>query len=170
MARVLLLPGIGDSGPEHWQSLWQRSDPGFVRVRQRDWDHPVSAEWVTALEEQVRAGDVLVAHSLACLVVARWAQATEVKIRGALLVAVPDPAAPAFPAEAEGFHDLAATRFAFPSIVVASSDDAYGSLCHARACAQAWGARLVEVGARGHINASSGLGDWPQGRRLLASL
>ena len=30
-----------------------------------------------------------------------------------------------------------------------------------------WGATLYNIGPHGHINAESGLGDWPQGRALL---
>jgi uncharacterized protein len=168
--RYLTLPGIGNSGPEHWQTRWEQSDPAFVRIRQRDWDNPARDEWVRALEAQVRPGDVLVAHSLACLMVARWAETTQVKIRGAMLVAVPDPSGPAFPAQAMGFSMLPSGRFAFRSLVVVSVDDPYGSVEHARACAGAWGSKLVEIGARGHINAASGLGDWPEGRRLLEEL
>src|SRR5262245_41734033 len=104
--RYLVLPGIGNSGPGHWQTRWERSDPAFVRIRQRDWDSPVRDEWVRALEQQVRAGDVLVAHSLACLVVAYWAQKTKIVVQGALLVAVPDPSGPAFPKQAAGFSML----------------------------------------------------------------
>ncbi|MCY1380434.1 Serine hydrolase [compost metagenome] len=83
-------------------------------------------------------------------------------------MAVPDPEGAAFPSEAIGFSPLPLRRFAFPSIVVASSNDPYGSIDHARRCADAWGSRLVEIGMAGHINAGSGLGDWAQGRQLLA--
>ncbi|PYM48393.1 MAG: hypothetical protein DME16_11120, partial [Candidatus Rokuibacteriota bacterium] len=37
---VLVLPGYGDSGPEHWQSLWEAEDPACRRVVQRDWMLP----------------------------------------------------------------------------------------------------------------------------------
>ncbi|WP_312304034.1 alpha/beta hydrolase, partial [Pulveribacter sp.] len=33
-----------------------------------------------------------------------------------------------------------------------------------------WGARCVDMGAHGHLNAASGLGLWPQGHALLHSL
>lgn len=171
---VLVLPGIGSSGPEHWQTLWEQDHPGeLVRVQQRDWDHPVREEWVAALEEAVlRAGQsaVLVAHSLACLVVAHWATRPHAPVRGALLVAVPDPRGPAFPAEAIGFADTPARRFSFPSTVVVSADDPYGSPAHAEGLAAAWGSRVVHVGPRGHVNAASGLGAWPEGWALLAKL
>ena len=40
----------------------------------------------------------------------------------------------------------------------------------AGALAADWGARLVDGGARGHINAESGLGAWPQGQALMRQL
>jgi predicted alpha/beta hydrolase family esterase len=170
---VLVFPGIGNSGPEHWQSLWEQSHPDFVRISQRDWDNPVCAEWVAELERTVqRLGPsvVVAAHSLACLAVAHWAARPHAAIKAALLVAVPDPDGPGFPGEAVGFSPVPVRRFSFPSIVVASTDDPYGSLAHAEACASAWGSRLVNIGAAGHINAASNLGPWPDGYRLLEEL
>lgn len=176
-APILLLPGIGDSGPAHWQSLWQAAHPAMRRVVQRDWDHPQCDDWCRTLDAAVddtlrRAGmpPLLVAHSLGCLLVAHWAARSRQPVRAAMLVAVPDPAGPAFPSQATGFAPLPMQRLSFPSLIVASSDDPYGSLDHARRCAQAWGSRLVEAGAAGHINASSGLGDWPQGLAWCAEL
>lgn len=170
-ATIFILPGIGNSGAGHWQTRWQERLPRTRRVEQEDWDHPVCDVWVAALEAAVRDSEpdvVLVAHSLACLQVAHWAASTRCRVRGALLAAVPDPEGAAFPREAIGFSPLPPGRFAFPSIVVASSNDPYGSVDHARRCATAWGSRLVEIGAAGHINTGSGLGDWPQGQALLA--
>lgn len=172
-ATVLTFPGIGNSGPEHWQSLWEQSHPEFIRIAQRDWDSPACEEWVAVLESTVqRIGPqvVVVAHSLACLAVAHWAACAHAPIKAALLVAVPDPGRPDFPAEATGFAPLPKQRFSFPTIVVASTNDPYGSLAHAQTCAAAWGSRLVDIGAAGHINASSGLGQWPEGYALLREL
>ena len=167
---ILILPGIHGAGPEHWQTRWQERLARTRRVEQQDWDHPVCGVWVAALEAAVRSSEphvVLVAHSLACLQLAHWAASTRCRVRGALLVAVPDPDGAAFPPEAVGFSPVPLARFAFPSIVVASGNDPYGSIDHARRCAAAWGSRLVEIGAAGHINAGSGLGDWSQGQTLL---
>lgn len=172
-APVLILPGIGNSGPQHWQTLWQDAHPDFVRVRQRDWDRPVCVEWVMALDAAVRASGpqtVLVAHSLGCLAVAHWAALPHAPLKAALLVAVPDPAGANFPAEASGFAATPTPRFDFASTVVASSDDPYGSPAHAARLAAAWGSRFVEAGAGGHLNAASGLGDWPTGWSLLEAL
>lgn len=169
---VLVLPGIGDSGPQHWQSLWEARHPAFRRVIQRDWNRPVCAEWAITLEQAVAesgADTVLVAHSLGSLLTAHWAAGTKRRIKAALLVAVPDPAGSAFPAEAEGF---AVTRQPLPfrSIVVASRNDPYADIAWSRTCATAWGSELIDIGDAGHINAASGLGEWPQGLALLQRL
>jgi predicted alpha/beta hydrolase family esterase len=170
---ALVLPGIGNSGPEHWQSLWEKANPAFVRVSQRDWNNPVCEEWAGVLESSVsQAGGnvVLIAHSLACLLVVHWASRRHFKVKGALLVAPPNPDGPNFPKEAVGFSPLPNRPFAFPSIVVASSNDPYGSLEFAKSCAAAWGSRFINAGALGHINAESGLGEWREGFSLFQQL
>jgi len=170
---VLLLPGIGNSGPQHWQTVWETAHPSFRRVNQRDWDHPVCDEWVEALDVAVTSSPqrvVLAAHSLACLLVAHWATKFSRPIRGAFLAAVPDPEGSNFPKEATGFSPVPLEPFPFPSIVVASSDDPYAGLGHAKRCASAWGSRFVEIREAGHINASSGLGEWHEGLALLQQL
>lgn len=171
---VFIVPGHGNSGAAHWQSIWQSTRPEWRRLQVDDWDLAVCDEWVSALDRQAGAMGsdlVVVAHSLGCLAVAHWAVRCSPRIRGALLVAVPDPRAAAYPAETSlGFEPLPSARLPFPSIVVASSDDPYGSAAYARERANAWGSEFVEVGARGHINGASGLGDWPEGYRLLQRL
>ena len=173
MTAALILPGIGSSGPGHWQTLWEQSHKAFVRVQQRNWDHPVRVEWQENLERSVAesgADVVLVAHSLACLLVAHWAAATALSVRGALLVAPPNPDAPGFPREAVGFSPVPLGPLPFQSILVASSDDPYASFDFSEGLAFAWGSRLVNVGPAGHINADSGLGDWPEGLAMVRQL
>ncbi|MDR6739948.1 putative alpha/beta hydrolase family esterase [Herbaspirillum sp. 1173] len=171
---VLVVPGIGNSGPSHWQSLWQSSHPNWRRLIVGNWDKVECDDWVSALERQLvnaPANTLLVAHSLGCLAVAHWAEQSGKKIGGALLVAVPDPAAPSFPrGSAHGFSPLPLVPLRFPSVVVCSADDPYGSVEHGRECANAWGSEFVEVGAKGHLNAESNLGAWPEGLNLLARL
>lgn len=135
--------------------------------------HPVCADWQANLEDAVaRAAPdvVLVAHSLGCLLVAHWSARTRRRVGGALLVAAPDPLGAAFPANAQGFAPVPRVRLPFPSIVVASSDDLYAHIDFARTLARDWGSDFLDVGAQGHINADSGLGDWKFGRRLLRCL
>ncbi|MEY2800676.1 MAG: hypothetical protein RL513_260, partial [Pseudomonadota bacterium] len=55
----------------------------------------------------------------------------------------------------------------FPSVLVASRNDPYCRFDRAQTLAQAWGSRLVDAGETGHLNADSGLGDWPEGHAHL---
>ncbi|WP_405014515.1 RBBP9/YdeN family alpha/beta hydrolase [Kitasatospora sp. NBC_01539] len=170
----LVLPGYQNSGPAHWQSRWEAADPAFVRVRQDDWDHPDLDAWTTALDKAVDAAGrpvVLVAHSLGCIVVAHWAAGrdTAAGVLGALLVAPADVDTADVP-DLFGFRPVPLQPLPFPSTVVASSDDPWCAPARAAVFAEAWGSRLVDLGAYGHVNADSGLGDWPEGRRLLAGV
>ena len=170
---VLIAPGFGNSGAEHWQSLWELSNPDFKRVQQRDWENPVCEEWVSTLEKAIEdAGSevIIVAHSLACLVVAHWASKKHHTIKGALLVAPPQVSRDSFPKSALGFENTPLMPFDFPSIVVASTNDEYASIEYAQALANAWKSEFVDVGAKGHINARSDLGFWDEGFALLETL
>lgn len=167
---TLIVPGIGDSGPGHWQTIWEAQHPHWRRVEQRDWHHPRCNEWVLALETAIAAWSappLLIAHSIGCLTVAHWAQHSSVGARAAFLVAIPDPQGLNFPPSAEGFEKLPLGRLPFPSLVIASADDPFGSVAHAQRCAAAWGSEFVDIGPAGHINAESGHGEWPQGFSLL---
>jgi predicted alpha/beta hydrolase family esterase len=170
---VLIVPGFGDSGPDHWQSLWEETHPDYRRVMQRDWFQPERDEWVAALDAAVAQAEhpvVLVAHSLGCLAVAYWAEQHQRPIQGALLVAPPDADDPDFAADDGGFAPVPLSPLPFASIVVASADDPYCSLERASSFARAWGSLCVSVGASGHINTAAGFGPWPFGEELLAAL
>jgi predicted alpha/beta hydrolase family esterase len=39
-----------------------------------------------------------------------------------------------------------------------------------QALGEAWGAKFVDYGERGHINSESGLGDWAEGHGWLQEL
>jgi len=176
--QTLVLPGYANSGPGHWQTRWEALDRTFVRVAMPDWDHPVCDDWCGALDRAVSAAGpqpvLLAAHSLGCLTAVVWAarhySSSAAKVAGALLVAVPDPHGAEFPADASGYGHVPMEPLPFPTIVVASSDDPYGGVPFAERCAKAWGSRFIDIGPRGHINAESGLGDWPEGLAWLASL
>lgn len=175
--RVLILPGYGNSGPQHWQSRWEATHPHFVRVQQRDWDYPVCAAWVATLDAAVcDAGDgvVLVAHSLGCLTVAHWAASASAaalaRVTSALLVAPPDPSRSDFPPQIQGFDHVPQRALPFRSTVVISSNDPYDPLQQGAYFAQQWGSNVVRLDGVGHINSDSGLGDWPVGMALLTTL
>lgn len=169
---VLTAPGLGSSGPLHWQTLWEQQ-PGIQRIEQKNWDAPVCADWVKQIEQAVAAAGpqvVIVAHSLACIALVHWAAQTKLRIKGALLVAPADAERPSFPKEAKGFSPIPLQTLPFKSIVVSSTNDEYTPPERSHLFADAWGSRFVNAGPKGHINASSGLGEWPEGQKLLKEL
>jgi predicted alpha/beta hydrolase family esterase len=174
---TLVLPGLSNSGPHHWQTLWEQQDPTCRRVHQADWETPRCADWVATLDDAIaHSADpvVLVAHSSSCALVAHWSRdaAAEnvARVKGALLVAPSDPEGPNYPVGVTGFAPMPLHQLPFPSIVVASRDDQYVTMDRARAYASAWGSDLVDLGDAGHINAASGLGTWSAGYGLLQRL
>lgn len=168
---VIILAGLWNSGPQHWQTLWEQKHPNWKRAHHRDWNNPECDEWVAEVDAAIAESEgppVLVAHSLACVAVAKWAASgSPLNIAGAFLVAPSDVDAPNYPVEAVGFQPMPMEKLPFPSILVASSNDEYVTLERARAIAAAWGSRFVEIGEAGHINGASGYGDWPEGEQML---
>lgn len=181
-ADILIVPGWSSSGPDHWQSRWERNLKTARRVEQEDWIRPSKDRWVARIVEAAAQSVrpvVLVGHSLGTVAVAHAATKLArlpAPPVGAFLVAPADvdyadrwpvTQGETFGASDEaGFAPLPRTPLPFPSVVVASSNDPYCSLERARVIAKGWGSTIVESGEVGHINVASGHGPWPDG--LLA--
>jgi uncharacterized protein len=171
---ILIVPGLYNSGPDHWQTHWERELPNAERVDQQDWERPLLGDWTISLAEAVRQrpGAILVAHSLGCALVAHFAQVTGGRgVGGAMLVAPADvnregPAGRLL----VGFSPIPRRRLPFPSLVVASRTDPYVEIDRAEAFARGWGSEFVDLGRAGHINVDSGHGPWLKGRTLLKGL
>ncbi len=174
MNSVLLVPGLNGSGPDHWQSHWQREHPDYVRLEQRDWHQPSLDEWVDALAAAIaRCGGevVLVGHSLGCMTIAHWTQQYGAgRIAGALIVAPADVEAPTAPDEIRCFAPVPQLRLPYRSHVVASTNDPFVTMARAQQFATAWGSAFTPLVDAGHINTVSGHGPWTQGHRLLEQL
>jgi predicted alpha/beta hydrolase family esterase len=173
--RLLVLPGLGGSGPEHWQTRWEAADAACARVHQSDWDRPDLVAWLRSVDAALAEIDgpvALVAHSLACALVAHGARRPAwTRVVAALLVAPADVDSPTrTPPETRCFSPVPTQSLPFAATVVASQNDPFVDFARARELARRWGAELVDVGAIGHINAASGLGDWAEGRRVLGAL
>ena len=173
-SNVLILPGWQNSGPRHWQSLWE-AQYGYTRVEQHDWMHPLRGDWISRLEDVLLACDepvVLVAHSLGCLLTAAWASHSKhtARVKAALLVAPGDVALEAIRPLLYSWSPIALQPLPFPSTLVVSRNDPYCSVERAELFASRWGAEFVDHGNCGHINAESGLGDWPDGYALLKKI
>jgi predicted alpha/beta hydrolase family esterase len=174
---LLTVPGLGNSGPTHWQSIWERERGDCRRVELGMWNEPHRNVWVNQLGAAIRAAArpvVLIAHSLGCHAVAWWnaleRPGADGKVVGALLVAPPSvegvpPDHPIAP-----FAPLVRGKLAFPSILAASRDDPYADFGQSKKMARLWGSRLADAGWLGHINAESAIGDWPFGQHLVNRL
>jgi predicted alpha/beta hydrolase family esterase len=167
----VIVPGIGNSPAEHWQSRWSSSLQPLLRVEQNNWTIAIRDAWVSAFERTLRAVQgpkLVVAHSLGCLLAAEAAPRLEsLGVVAAFLVAVPDVDGPRFPRSALKFRSALRLDLPVPSLLVGSTNDPYSEFAHAESVAQRWGSTLVNVGARGHINLEPDVGDWPEGRALL---
>jgi predicted alpha/beta hydrolase family esterase len=175
----VIVPGIWNSGPDHWQTLWQdgrAADDGLVvRIEPSSWSEPDVDDWVAAITRAVTASDeppVLIAHSLGVLAVTAWLRESgRPAVAGVFLVAPPDPEASGFPSVAAGFTAPTVgedgARAEVPARMVVSDDDPYCSVDRAVAFAGAIDAEVVRVGALGHVNVDSGIGPWDAGRVLL---
>ena len=170
---VLILPGWQNSGPDHWQSRWERSH-GYQRVEQHDWQRPLRGDWIARLEDVLLTCTepaVLVAHSLGCLAVAAWSAHSRNThlVKAALLVAPPDTERGDIAHMLPGWT-VPLQPLPFGSVVFASGNDPFCSLARAKRFASTWGGRFVGIGQSGHINADSGLGDWPKAHAELLRL
>jgi predicted alpha/beta hydrolase family esterase len=172
-SHIFILPGLNNSGEQHWQSIWQR-EYGFTRIEQSEWDAPVKDVWIKTIDDALQNHDlknvILVAHSLACSTVAYWAAKYNRKIKGALLVGPSDTEADTYPPGTTGFKPMPINKLPFPTITIASSDDYYVSLERAAYFANCWDSKLVNIGNAGHINASAGYGKWDEGLDFLKEL
>lgn len=163
--RVLIVPGLHDSGPGHWQTGLQRHHRNARRVQQMDWHTPDLDRWAErigrTLAQEPPGPWVAVAHSFGCLALTRWLHQGGRGVGAALLVAPADPlkfgVADALPSE----------PLAIGSVLVASRTDPWMSFGASVGWARAWGSQLVDLGDAGHINVESGHGRWPLGRLLL---
>jgi len=174
MTNYLIIPGLGNSGPKHWQTYFEESGENFIRIRQADWNAPVCEDWMAVIDQAVMAFDpatvVLIGHSLGCITIAHWANRYRRLIKGAMLVAPSDPEADIYTFPAKGFAPLPLDPIPFPTIVVASNNDIWVTPERARFFAAHWGSEFIDIGPAGHINADSGHYRWDEGMEILKRL
>ena len=164
--RLLIVPGLRDSGPSHWQSWLQAQYRDARRVLQRDFSQPDLPRWVERIHSHLdRAGPgpwVAVAHSFGCLaLVKHLAEQPDSPIQQVLLVA---------PAEPDKFglaELLPQQRLRVPSTVIASQNDPWMTAASAQRWAGRWGSSFSNLGPVGHINSESGFGPFPLAKRWV---
>lgn len=167
MATTLIIPGLSNSGPDHWQSWFEAHIPGAVRVIQRDWKDANLPDWAGRVRREINRipGKLFIAaHSFGVLAAVQAAQDHSDRIGGALLVAPADP-------DRFGVSEYLPQReLSFNSVVVGSTNDPWMKHDRAAHWADVWGSDFVSLGAAGHINADAGFGPWPEGLALLLRL
>jgi predicted alpha/beta hydrolase family esterase len=177
-ADILIIPGLGGSGPDHWQSRWEAKLPSARRVVQDDWERPELAAWRARIVEEVGRAEhpvILVAHSLGVLAAAHSAPllargTNGSKVKEAFMVAPPSQnILSIFDAVDPAFLILPVEPLAFPTVLIASRDDKYSSFADSAALAKVLGAKLIDAGFSSHINSESGHGPWPEGLMCLAT-
>jgi len=168
----ITVPGLNGSGPDHWQTWAEKEIPNCRRISGIDFNKPVIAAWADAIRNNIRdeAGSViLIAHSFGCLASVVAIADNETKVAGVVLVA---PASPQR-FSATGLiglgHGVSSTLLGaipsrplgVPGMLIASSDDPWMKVTHARYWAENWGLRFSCLRNAGHINVESGFGPWP---------
>lgn len=170
---ILIAPGLGNSGPEHWQRRWGARMANARFVEQDNWNSPVVADWIARIHQEIMLATrpvVLIGHSLSVAAIVLTArQLADSKVRGAFLVSPPDFDSDAIPQTALQFKPPT-DPLPFPSMVVASTTDPLVSVERAQGFAADWGSDFKLAGDAGHINVASGHGPWPEGLLMFAEL
>ena len=120
---------------------------------------------------ELKDDTILVSHSLGVVTTVLWLLRVHKEhtlpknIKGVFLVA---------PADADtvdvikNFAPMPTEKLPLPACIVGSENDPYMAFERTKFFAEAWGAKLFNAGALGHINSDSNLGEWEQGRKFLA--
>lgn len=171
---IIIVPGLGNSEPGHWQRRWDAKFNQSMVVEQAEWDNPALEPWVQTIEKAVMMATrpvVLVGHSLGSLAIVHAAmRMTDTKVRGAFLVAPPDPDNGATPVAVAPFGPVPTGPLPFPSMLVASNDDPYCTIERSAEFAIAWASDFHAAGPSGHLNVESGHGPWPEGLLMFTRL
>ena len=169
------IPGLRNSGDDHWQTLWEKQFPSdFIRVQQNNWEQPNCEEWINQVENTLQQYDlenaILIGHSVGCATIVNWFRKFKHPIKGALLVAPSDVERGDYPTYITGFIPLHLEQLPFPTIVVASTNDHVVDYERAEYFADIWNGELITVENGGHLENSIGKNNWEDGIKLLEKL
>ncbi len=170
---TIIVPGIGGSDHNHWQSWLQRRLTSCSRVQQQDWNKPFLAQWVesfVSVTSLIETPIQVVAHSFGCLTtVAAVQQYPELakKIKKLILVAPANPsrfgengfARDSLGNYADFFNRI---KLNIRAEMIISENDPWLNFEDAQALAQAWNIQAINLGQVGHINVDSGFGPFPE--------
>ena len=175
MFSTIFVAGYGNSESEHWHRLWFDKTPNAYWVEQDDWNHPNKDKWIDKLEKTLLHIDtpiLFIAHSIGCHTVVQWVKKyyKNQNIIAAMFVAPPDTTREDFPKEIVGFKHVAKEKLPFKSVCIISDNDPYATTKSSQNLANSWGSEALHVGAKGHINLASNLGEWEEGKNILEKI
>jgi len=151
MTGVIIVPGLGNSGAQHWQTQWQQRLPNAARIVLSQWQQPDLQSWVDATITAANRFDdsYIVAHSFGCLATVVALQELRDRVRGVLLVA------PADPDKFKLAEILPHSTLPVLGVVVGSLSDPWLTWRKAQLWAQRWELPIFCAGDAGHINIES---------------
>jgi predicted alpha/beta hydrolase family esterase len=177
---LVIVPGLRGNVEDHWQTRLAAKATDVTIVPSFGRDKRDLTGRVADLHQAISnasAPVTIVAHSAGVLTTLHWASQHDLPVRGALLATPPDlakPLGPEYPTlhqlQQAGWLPIPSSPLPFPSIVAASTNDTLGDYDRVRSLAGAWGSRLVDIGAVGHLNPASGYGEWSEAETLLDEL
>ena len=168
------IPGWGGSSEDHWQTFFESRLDQCVRIEQENFNEPDLDKWVEKLNEVLSnypsENCILIGHSLGCFVIAEWLKRYKKSIRGAFFVAPADLKNAPEIIPQTGFDDFEVVSIKSPSMLIASTNDAWLPQETAEFLASIWGSELRWVENGGHISSASGFGKWEEGLLFLNEL
>lgn len=172
--QVLVLPGWQGNASSHWQRQWAKTY-GYQIIEQHDWIKPLRGDWLARLDDVIADIDgaiYLLAHCIGCFQVASWAAISKQagKVKGAMLVAPADVEAKPLCEILSSWKPIALAPLPFKSLLISSENDPFCSTERAKIFANSWGSNWIKLDAKGHLNADSNLGAWPEGHAFLTEL
>ncbi|MEO8120972.1 MAG: alpha/beta hydrolase [Rhodoferax sp.] len=183
LATVVIVPGLRDHVPEHWQTLLaaklakMRKVVSVPPLREDGLNCGARVEAIQQVVQAIEGPIIFVAHSGGVIMLVHWARKYRHDVRGALLAAPPDfesPLPAGYPTvetlRANGWLPAPTTPLPFPTLVVASTNDPLASYHRVKTMADQWHGTLVNVGAAGHLNPASGYGEWLRAEPLLQQI
>ena len=179
---VVIVPGLRDYVPDHWQTLLEsqlaktRAVCSVPPLGRKDLSRARRVAEIQNVVDRLTGPITFVAHSGGVIALAHWAnQYRSAGIAGALLAAPADletPLPEGYPAiedlRSNGWLPIPRIKLGFPSLVAASTNDPLASFERVEQLARDWDSELISLGAVGHLNPGSGFGRWPLAASLIA--
>lgn len=170
--QFLHVPGLHDSGKDHWHTNWEKKFPEIKRVIQQEWESPDKDAWIKTLESYIQKYKekpiILISHSLGSAAIIHADKLKKLQaVKAAFMVALPDTERSDFPEDCTGFTPMPKIKLSIPAVMVASENDAWCDIEVAEKWAETLEVPLINIGKKEHICGAKEFETWEEGKRLL---